>query len=106
MPTGWFVRRSAEDGFKPRTQKFSQNSFEAYRWLTYVSKANSIDIRTAFNEGEKRLGRRQIPVDGWDPKSKTVYQFHGCFWHGHDCWMTQENDYEMMENRRVKTRNI
>ena len=103
MPTGWFVRRSAEDGFKPRTQKFTQNSFKAYRWLTYVSKANSIDIRTAFNEGEKRLGRRQIPVDGWDPKSKTVYQFHGCYWHGHECWMTQENDNEQMETRRVKT---
>ena len=27
----------------------------------------------------------EIPVDGFEPVSKTVYQFHGCYWHGCDC---------------------
>ena len=22
------------------------------------------------------------PVDGYDPKSKTIFQYHGCWWHG------------------------
>ena len=24
-------------------------------------------------------------VDGYDPETNTVYQFHGCHWHGHTC---------------------
>ena len=24
-----------------------------------------------------------ILVDGYEPKTKTAYQFHGCYWHGH-----------------------
>ena len=24
-------------------------------------------------------------VDGYKPETKTVYQFHGCHWHGHTC---------------------
>ena len=24
-------------------------------------------------------------VDGYEPKTNTVYQFHGCHWHGHIC---------------------
>ena len=25
------------------------------------------------------------PVDGYEPETRTVYQFHGCKWHGHAC---------------------
>ena len=24
-------------------------------------------------------------VDGYEPEANTVYQFHGCHWHGHTC---------------------
>ena len=24
-------------------------------------------------------------VDGYEPETNTVYQFHGCHWHGHTC---------------------
>ena len=24
-------------------------------------------------------------VDGYKPETNTVYQFHGCHWHGHTC---------------------
>ena len=39
-------------------------------------------IQHARNEGEYRIpGTRHI-VDGYDADTKTVYEFHGCFWHG------------------------
>ena len=24
-------------------------------------------------------------VDGYEPETNTLYQFHGCHWHGHTC---------------------
>ena len=103
MPTGWFWRWTQEDKpadplvtptaaaettvdpadtdndmFHASTQKFNNNSHEAFLWLQYMSYANNLDIRTSFNHGEKRIGRRQIPVDGFDAGTNTIYQFHGC----------------------------
>ena len=28
---------------------------------------------------------KEIIVDGYDPESSTIYQFHGCKWHGCPC---------------------
>ena len=41
-----------------------------------------------LNEGEKCIGLRQLLVDGYDAASQTVYKFHGCYWHGRECWLT------------------
>ena len=27
----------------------------------------------------------EIPVDGYEPESKTIFQYYGCKWHGHPC---------------------
>ena len=24
-------------------------------------------------------------LNGYEPETNTVYQFHGCYWHGHTC---------------------
>ena len=42
-------------------------------------------IETSVNGGEVRLGQHNLPVDGYCQDMRTIYQFHGCFWHGHDC---------------------
>ena len=47
-------------------------------WMEYISQTEGIHIQHAFNGGEARvLGRM---VDGLC--GNTIYQFHGCFWHG------------------------
>ena len=38
-----------------------------------------------------RVGRHAIPVDGFCAQTNTIYQFHGCFWHGHPCEKTKNN---------------
>ena len=43
---------------------------------------------THLVEGEKHIGLSQLPVDGYDAGNQTVYEFHGCYWHGHRCWLT------------------
>ena len=62
----------------------------------------SSDIRHKLNTGkEKKIG--PYPVDGYDANTNTVYQFHGCYWHGHECWMTKNvKDQKWRETRQCK----
>ena len=41
-------------------------------------------------------------VDGYEPETNTVYQFHGCHWHGHTCLRIVQKD----NKRDVETRAI
>ena len=78
MPTGWYVRRRAENGFHPQqAQPYGQM---AIQWLTHESDRTGCTIRHQANGREKRIGK--LPVDGWCAQTRTAYQFHGCFWHG------------------------
>ena len=78
MPTGWYTRRRAENGFRPQqAQPFGQM---AVQWLTCESERTGLNIRHQVNGCEKRIGN--LPVDGWCAQTRTAYQFHGCFWHG------------------------
>ena len=80
MPTGHPVIRRKETNFIPcRTGKFG---LLAREWLEWEQKTTKRRIDHQFNVGEKRLGSRNIPVDGWDPVNHTAYQFHGCRFHG------------------------
>ena len=78
IPTGWYTRRRAENGFHPQqAQPFGQM---AVQWLTWESAKSGCAIRHQVNGREKRIGK--LPVDGWCAETRTAYQFHGCFWHG------------------------
>ena len=57
-------------------------SFVAIKWLEWEAKKRGIHIHHARcgHGGERQiLGAR---VDGYHQESKTVFQFHGCLWHG------------------------
>ena len=78
MPTGWYVRRREENGFRPQqAQPYGQM---AIQWLTRESARTGCTIRHQGNGREKRVGK--LLVDGWCAKTRTAYQFHGCYFHG------------------------
>ena len=78
MPTGWYVRRREENGFRPQqAQPYGQM---AVQWLTWEAAKNGCTIRHQANGREKRIGK--LPVDGWCAQTHTAYQFHGCYFHG------------------------
>ena len=59
-----------------------QPSQLAISWLEKTGKLLGIHIHHAMcGHGGERwiLG---APVDGYDPKSRKVFQYHGCWWHG------------------------
>jgi hypothetical protein len=50
----------------------------AIKWIESISK----DIQHAENIGEYCIKGTKYKVDGYDEKTNTIYEFHGCFWHG------------------------
>ena len=49
---------------------------------------------------EERDWVEDIPVDGYEPESKTIFQYHGCKWHGCPC---QKERNSLEEERYTKT---
>jgi hypothetical protein len=81
-------------------------SKRAIDWLESIAKHKKIFIRHAANKGEKQIkylsriknkdGKRIIKkfkIDGYHKETKTVYEFHGDFWHGNPklYWPTDIN---------------
>jgi hypothetical protein len=84
MPTGCFVRRHCDEGFKPVV---NTKYLSMYFWLDYRAKIDGIHIVHKMNGGkEARIG--PYLVDGFCAATNTVYEFNGCYYHGHDCTLT------------------
>ena len=61
----------------------------AIDWLEWEVKNTGQHIRHQGNDSEKFIGMKRLPVDGFCRHTNTVYEFQGCIWHGHRCWMTK-----------------
>ena len=68
----------------PEYAKKDNYSKMSIMWLNYMSKAKGLNIQHALNGGEKKLtiDDKTYKVDGFCEETNTVYEFHGCFWHG------------------------
>jgi hypothetical protein len=57
-------------------------SIKSIKWLKYLSVTQGINIRHACNGGEPiiNVNGKRLKVDG--AYGTTVYQFHGCYYHG------------------------
>ena len=93
---------------KPNTIAVDHKEFHDQFSKVSISWLNSFDnpnIVHASNGGEKRICGAK--VDGFDSSSNTVYQFHGCFWHGcPDCFdeeTTNRVNHECMGDLYQKT---
>ena len=99
MPSGPFVRRKVENDFKPeKRDKYCL----MYDWMDYMAKIKDVKIEHKMNTGkEKKVG--PYPVDGFDQEHNSIMQFHGCYWHGHNCWLTKSvKDEKWHKNRQQK----
>ena len=84
-------------------------SRKAMMWLVYEQISDgTIRIRHGRNGKEYRLP--ELPhysVDGYCADTKTVYEFMGCFWHGHTCLSFRDvpicNSEETLADRYEKT---
>ena len=85
MPVGPFIRRFSSTGFKPEKRDRIVNMYD---WMDYITKTENVEILHYLNNGEeKRIG--PFRVDGFNLDSNTVYEFYGCYFHGHICKNTK-----------------
>ena len=79
-------------------------SFMAIKWLEWEAEQQGIHIHHArCGHGGERyiLGAR---VDGYHPESKTIFQFHGCFWHG--CLQCYPDERKGFVKQKTKQGNV
>lgn len=102
MPTGMPIRRKEEDKFKNITEH--NHSKTAHGWLDFISKKRGIHIQQFTNGGEFKIGQHGLPVDGYCVETREVFQFHGCYWHGHPCFVNDGVDIH--PTRKIPIREI
>ena len=88
------IMSSTEKVFYGGNKKFS---YAACQWIEKQSELIGRHIHHAlcghggeyyvylYAGKEKDSRAREIPVDGYEPESKTIFQYHGCKWHGCPC---------------------
>ena len=108
-PGGKFERimNSSEKVFYGENTNFS---YAACQWLEKQSELTGKHIHHALCghggvfyvevKDEERDWAEDIPVDGYEPESKTIFQYHGCKWHGCPC---QKERNSLEEERYAKT---
>ncbi|CAM9215636.1 unnamed protein product, partial [Heterosigma akashiwo] len=57
-------------------------SVRSIQWLNEIAERDGIEIQHAENGGEYSVTSK-LKVDGFCAETNTVFQFHGCFYHGH-----------------------
>ena len=69
---------------KDYTENENNYSYKSLEWITYLEKLNDITIQSAYRGKEKVITINDFSskVDGYDEQSNTIYQFHGCYYHG------------------------
>ena len=76
---------------------FIKTSPQCHEWLEKEEKRLGFHIHHAScgHGGERCL--LGSPVDGYEPKSRTVFEFHGCFYHGCPrCVKTKRNEITLI----------
>ena len=102
------IMNSTEKVFYGGNKKFS---YAACQWIEKQSELIGRYIHHAlcghggeyyvylYAGKEKDSRAREIPVDGYEPKSNTIFQYHGCKWHGCPCQKRKERN-SLEEERR------
>ena len=78
MPVGLYTTWTLSKGKLEPNKSWRK----ADEWLAWEGHKSNVVLRMRLNNTEKRLGDKQVPVDGYDPDSRTVYEFQGCYYHG------------------------
>jgi hypothetical protein len=66
----------------PECQIRKTYSISQIKWLEFMSKSDNTHIQHAENGGEFRIPFTNYKADGYCEDTKTIYEFHGDFWHG------------------------
>ena len=95
QPSGFYVKRSFPS-FKPEPVT---RYLDMFVWMDSFKDEK---IRHKLNEGkEKRIGPYYL--DGWCEETDTGYEYYGCYFHGHSCYLTKNMDVKLKKTRYERT---
>ena len=80
MPTGFYSLREKKSKYKAQN-RYSKQSIQ---WLNYM-KTIGFNILHEENYIHGVIRIENYKVDGFDPISKTIFEFYGCYFHGCPC---------------------
>ena len=91
-------KSSFEKAFFPKNTA----SQESIRWLEQEAKQCKIHIHHAMcgHGGERWVDL--APVNGYNPETKTVFQYHGCHWHGCRKCYSKDRDKIIAHNDQTR----
>ena len=80
-------------------------------WLNYKAHVRGdINIQHKGNGPEVKIGSKHLPVNGYHAESETIFQFHGCMFHGHTCQDPKDPDASWLgltlQQRRDRTERV
>ena len=80
----FFITPLAHLYLKQGCSKCSRKNYsrKAINWLNYVSYKDNIAIQHAECNGEFRIPGTKYKADGYCSTNNTIYEFHGCYYHG------------------------
>ena len=65
----------------PKCSKYGYSKV-SIEWLESIAKKDNIAIQHALNDGEHIIKDSKYKADGYCEETNTIYEFHGCFFHG------------------------
>ena len=80
----------AQTPVHPYSHLTNHSSWAAQAWLDLQQKVNGINIVREYNF-------KNISFDGFDKESKTVYEYLGCYHHGHGCSSRTIDDVKLQK---------
>ena len=89
MPVGPFIRHRSENDFRPALR---DKSMSGYYWMECAIHIRHVNSPHRLNSG-REVSVGKYSVDGYLPATNpdekpTVFQFHGCYFHGDVCEVT------------------
>ena len=95
------IMNSSEKVFYGENTNFS---YAACQWIEKQSELIGKHIHHALcghgGEFSVKIGGKKVFVDGYEPKTRTIFQYHGCKWHGCPC---QKERNSLDEKKYSKT---
>lgn len=75
---------------------------DAMKTTTADHPAHKRYIHHAGNGGEKFIPEIQTTVDGYEAETNTIYQYHGCYWHGcTTCYPNRTENHFRLAGRQM-----
>ena len=95
------IMNSSEKVFYGENTNFS---YAACQWIEKQSELIGKHIHALCGHGGEfsvKIGGKKIFVDGYEPKTRTIFQYHGCKWHGCPCQKSGSSEQSSKERNSL-----